>query len=166
MKLKKKFTIVFIASLMVGVGTVYGYQMINNSGKTIIQQQAIYGKMDKNTMIADSHVIVKAKVVGKNVHNDYRGIPVTDWTLKTLEIYEGSPNQTFKIRTRQGENEDIKVVPDEHAAVLEEGETAVFFLNGEKGERPDKDQFDYFCVGRIQGKYKEEKHPEGSKQKI
>ena len=148
--MKKLLSIVLASSFVIGIGTVYGFDVTRKQtseptiGATVI-------KMDKNRLYAHSTEIVKGKVIGSETKTAFTG-EVTDFEIEIDEVIQGDEaRKVVKVRTEGNGNNPVK----SGLVSFTVGESVTLFLTDDKGNRPDRGDFDYFVVGQAQGKFKE-----------
>lgn len=149
--MKKVFTL-----LLVGTLAISGFVASGLGGKQTIEPDSTIVSLDKNQLVNHAAAIVVGQVISSEVQNDFQGFPVTDYKIKVTKVFKGNLSDEIEVRTSGGENDEIKLVPDEDMATFDLGEKVVLFLTDDKGNRPDKDDFGYYVVGQFQGKLKEE----------
>lgn len=122
--------------------------------KPVVETELTVVKYDKNQLVHDADVIMRGTVTSIVVQKDYDGFPATDTTILVNEVYKGNPGKEVEVRVKGGETEDMIYVPEKDKIPdFKEGEEVIVFLTNNKGNRPDKDEFGYYVVGQIQGKF-------------
>ena len=151
--MKKLFTFLLIGTLLVVLTACSSKK--TDFEKTIVTTTRSFVHFNKEQLVNNATAIIAGKVVvGSEVKNVFEGLPATDYKIKVNKVFKGNPSAEILVRTAGGENEKFKhVVPDE--ITFQPGEKVVLFLNDDKGDRTDKNDFDYWVVGN-QGKFKEE----------
>ncbi|PWW33355.1 MULTISPECIES: matrixin family metalloprotease [Paenibacillus] len=124
------------------------------SDKVVVHSEAEVIQFDKNQLVNEADVIVSGTVIFQEVKKDFEGFPVTDTTIRVQTVYKGEPGETVTIRVKGGETDNmIYTLNKEASPTFKIGEEAIVFLTGNKGSRPDKDDFGYYLVGQAQGKF-------------
>lgn len=149
--MRKKFAFILGGILTIATLTTYGYDKLPFFKTTIVSDSTLVS-LDKNQLVNESTAIVLGKVISSQVESDLVGLPVTDYKVKVNKVFKGTPGKEVEIRTQGGETEKMKLIPDENEVQLQIGEEVILFLNDDKGDREDKNDFDFFVVGSYQGK--------------
>lgn len=157
----KKIILLFLSGLFIVITSAcesneYGFNHSDAAEKTIVKTHSMRVVYDnKNELVNNATAIVKGEVIASEVEVDRRGFPVTDYTIKLLEVFKGNPPEEFQVRTEEGVNNEMIHISDDGAVTFQLGEKVILFLTDEKGKRRDKHDFDYFVVGSMQGKLME-----------
>lgn len=152
---KNAIFILIIFALLTGCNGT-NENSIDKQNKVVVQSEVTIASYDKNQLVHDSDVIIEGRVIDKKVTEDFEGFPATDFIISVDKVYKGDPEKEVSVRTRGGETDKMIYHPDEDEIVsFELKEKVTVFLTNEKGNRPDKDDFDYFVVGQFQGKFNE-----------
>lgn len=131
-----------------------GNSVSNEAFKVVVHSDAEVIQYDKNQLVNEADVIISGTVISQEVQSDFEGFPVTDTIVKVNNVYKGDPGKTVEIRVNGGETAEMIYILDEEAApAFHVGEEVMVFLTGNKGVRPDKDDFGYYLVGQAQGKF-------------
>jgi len=136
--------------------------------KTVISSGLLLLNYNKNELVRDADVIIRGTVIAQKIKKDSDNFPATDTTIVVKEIYKGAPEKEVIVRTKGGQIDDtLYVFEDNVIPQFKERDDVVVFLTNQTGNRPDKDQFDYYVVGQIQGKFDvvNNEHLEGFKVK-
>ncbi|RJX41371.1 hypothetical protein D3P09_05180 [Paenibacillus pinisoli] len=120
-------------------------------------------KVDKHGLERTANVILRGKVLSQTPDHDSYVNPVTDTVVGVLEVYRGEPKEDIIVRTPGLSQYTRAKLREEGLGAYEADDEVILFLTDQKGERPDKDEFDYFVVGMGQGAFLLEKH-KGKKQ--
>lgn len=122
--------------------------------QTVVQSELELIRLDKNKLVLDADVIIRGTVKSQETKLDADGFPATDTTISVDEVFKGSPGGEVIVRTKGGEAGGIIYKPElDSIPQFKEGEEVVVFLTNKTGDRPDRDQFGYFVLGQIQGKF-------------
>lgn len=131
-----------------------GNSVSNEASKVVVHSDAEVIQYDKNQLVNEADVIISGTVISQEVQSDFEGFPVTDTIVKVNNVYKGDPGETVEIRVYGGETAEMIYILDEEAApTFHVGEEVLVFLTGNKGLRPDKNDFGYYLVGQAQGKF-------------
>lgn len=121
--------------------------------KTVVNSELAAVEYDRNLLAQDADVIIRGTVVSQEVEKAYNGFPATDIFIQVNEVYKGNPDKQVEVRVEGGETEDMIYIPEEDVPHFTVGEEVVVFLTSNKGKRPDKNDFGYYVVGQVQGKF-------------
>ncbi|MFB4326360.1 hypothetical protein RB298_28945, partial [Priestia sp. BR_2] len=129
------------------------YVFLNTELKKTISLESIKGTMFRKKtgpqLVNEADVVISGTVISQEVQSDFEGFPVTDTIVKVNNVYKGDPGQTVEIRVNGGETAEMIYILDEEAApAFHVGEEVLVFLTGNKGLRPDKNDFGYFWWDR------------------
>jgi len=132
--------------------------------RQVVQSEytGLVAKVDKSELIQLAYVILRGVVTAHHPEYDSDSMPVTDTDIEVLEVFKGKPEDVVAVRTK-GRDPYREARFDGRLSGYLPGDEVILFLTDQKGERPDKDEFDYFVVGMGQGAFLLEKH-KGKKQ--
>jgi len=125
----------------------------------------LIAKVDEHGLESTANVILRGKVLSQTPDHDGYVNPITDTVVDVLEVYRGEPKEEIIVRTPGLSQYTRAKLREEGLGAYEVGDEVILFLTDQKGERPDKDEFDYFVVGMGQGAFLLEKR-KGKKQMV
>lgn len=148
--MKRKYIILGSVAVL-AILSFISLSLINNNKK--ITSDVTLVSYNKNQLVNDATTIVSGTVISSEVQNDFQNLPATDYKIKVNEVFKGDPDKEIEVRTAGGKNEDMNFVPDEEMVSFIIGEEVILFLTNDLGDRPDRNDFQYFVVGQTQGKF-------------
>ncbi|RJE90997.1 hypothetical protein D3P07_02680 [Paenibacillus sp. 1011MAR3C5] len=122
-------------------------------------------KIDKHELERTANVILRGEVLSQTPDHDGFVNPITDTVVGVLDVYRGKPKEEIVVRTPGLSQYTRAKLREEGLGAYEVGDEVILFLTDQKGERPDKDEFDYFVIGMGQGAFLLETY-KGKKQMV